>query len=341
VYRCGFAAERSEYHLIYWDESGQNEIHFAPDEKKHAGDKMKAWVAANPDVEIMDKQRVVYPEREESALETVRTQLWSIEKAVREQYRIREFTDISVILSGPGNYRSALAKRFPYKGNRDADHKPYWYQSIRNYLTGSWGATVVSGREADDECSIIAWSYLNAESKRNKRVGRPVLNEPVALRLPALRANAFCVATIDKDLDQIPGPHYNYLKSVHYDQTPDAAELFFWRQVLSGDATDGIPGCYRIGDARATRICAEFGAGAAEFGVDGGAEFGGGLATAWCRVVAEYAESTKRKGCPYLECDAAAVALETARLVYLQQVEGELWNPPPEPHGRLPGYEDE
>jgi DNA polymerase-1 len=282
---------------------------------------MKAWVAANSDVEIMDKQRVVYPEREESALEAVRTQLWSIEKAVREQYRIREFTDISVILSGPGNYRNALAKRFPYKGNRDADHKPYWYQSIRDYLTGSWGARVVSGREADDECSIIAWSYLNAEHECTTDAS---VDANGWVRLRALPAGAYCVATIDKDLDQIPGLHYNYLKSVHYDQTPDAAELFFWQQCLSGDATDGIPGCYRIGEARAKRIISE----------------SAGLSY-WDSVVAEYAESTKRKGCPYLVSDAAAVALETARLVYLQQVEGELWNPPPEPHGRLPGYEDE
>ena len=320
VYRCGFAAERSEYHLIYWDGSGENQIHFAPDQKQTAGDKMKKWLAANPDVEVMDKQREVYPEREDYALEAVRTQLYSIEKSVREKYGVKEFTDISVILSGPGNYREHIAKRFPYKGNRDSDHKPYWYQSIRNYLTGTWGAAVVSGREADDECSIIAWSYLDASANSSDSLHCSKLSS-----MPE-----FCVATIDKDLDQIPGPHYNYLKFVHYDQPFEAAERFFYQQCISGDSTDGIPGCFKLGDTRARRIVESVGL--------SGRDSSGQL---WNAVVAAYKESTKRPGCPYTEGDAAAAALECARLVYLQQKVGELWTPPGEPKQWLEGYGDD
>jgi DNA polymerase-1 len=135
------------------------------------------------------------------------------------------------------------------------------------------------------------------------------------------------VATIDKDLDQIPGEHYNYLRQVFYNQHPDAARQFFWEQCVSGDATDGIPGCYRAGSVKARRLLDRM-VGSTEENI-------------WEGIVREYAISQGIPGCPYLDRDPAAVALETARLVYIQQEEGELWNPPGEPMGILPEYLDD
>jgi hypothetical protein len=306
VYRCGFAAETPTYHLVMEDPvTGIYEAVFAPYDGKTAGARMQKWIQDHPDDQVLEKEKVVYPEPESHALEAVRTQLYSIEKECREHYAVDDFERVTVILSGPGNYREKLATIVPYKGNRDPAHKPYWYQAIRNYLTGTWGAVVVHGREADDECSIIGHN-----------------SEP----------GSYIIATIDKDLDQIPGNHYNYLKQVFYANSADDGERFFWQQVISGDATDGVPGCFRVGELRARRLADD---------VIGEARPADRRPNLWAAVVAAYARSKAIPGCPYVESSAEAVALETARLVYLQQQEGELWIPTGPPHARLEEYVDE
>ena len=308
VYRAGFAAERNEYHLILDGDKGVYEMHFAPQDGKTAGAQMKEWMTKHPDHSILDKEHVVIPEHVEHALEAVRTQLYSIEKECRDHYEIATFDSIELILSGPGNYREALATVFPYKGNRDPDHKPHWYQQIRNYLTGEWGARVVSGREADDECSILAHRHMGEE-------------------------RSYVVATIDKDLDQIPGEHYNYMKQVFYAQSESDAERFFLEQCVSGDATDGIPGCYKSGPVRAAKLVQSL--------IDGSPERNKQLAAGiWDGIVAAYAKSQLLPGCPYVDRDPSAVALETARLVKLQEYEGQLWRPDGPPHDLLPEYQD-
>ena len=59
-------------------------------------------------------------------------------------------------------------------------------------MTDTWGAEVIDGWEADDEVGIRA-------------------------RQLAADGVEFCIATIDKDLDQIPGLHYDYRQHVFYD----------------------------------------------------------------------------------------------------------------------------
>ena len=339
VYRCGFAAETPTYHLVTEDqETGEiAEAVFAPYDGKTAGARMQKFLQDNPQLTVIEKEKRVYPEPESHALEAGRTQLYSIEKECRDHFGC-EFTDITTVLSGPGNYRERIATVVPYKGNRDPSHKPYWYQSIRNFLTRDYGAKVIHGREADDECSIIGHRALAA--------GTP-----------------FVVATIDKDLDQIPGNHYNYLKQVFYAQSSGDALAFFLQQCLSGDATDGIPGCFRVGEQRAAASIQRWLAGHAEseralLGTATAADrihafqrmrsIGRGAprarlgcpADVWENIVAEYRASQARPGCPYVESSPEAVALETARLVYLQQEEGELWIPTGPPHDLLPEYKD-
>ena len=310
---------------------------FAPYDGKTAGARMQKFLQDNPQLTVIEKEKRVYPEPESHALEAGRTQLYSIEKECRDHFGC-EFTDITTVLSGPGNYRERIATVVPYKGNRDPSHKPYWYQSIRNFLTRDYGAKVIHGREADDECSIIGHRALAA--------GIP-----------------FVVATIDKDLDQIPGNHYNYLKQVFYAQSSGDALAFFLQQCLSGDATDGIPGCFRVGEQRAAASIQRWLAGHAEseralLGTATAADrihafqrmrsIGRGAprarlgcpADVWENIVAEYRASQARPGCPYVESSPEAVALETARLVYLQQEEGELWIPTGPPHDLLPEYKD-
>jgi hypothetical protein len=317
VYRCGFSAERTDYHLVVESPAGTlQELHFTPKPKMHAGDQMRKWLKEHPKWTVLDKVRDVHPDSEESAIDNTRTQVQSIEKECREHYGVDEFANITIILSGPGNYRERLATVFPYKGNRDPEHKPYHYQAIRNHLTQQWGAIVVHGREADDECSIIAHGLMGGQADRAVRKSN------VRSMLPP----AYIVATIDKDLDQIPGEHYNYLQKVFYLQSADDARAFFWQQCLSGDSTDGIPGCWKVGSTKAERFCMDR------------REWSD--AELWADIVAEYGASQAKANCPYVGCDPFAVALETARLVYLQKREGELWNPPGVSMGTIEGDDE-
>lgn len=298
VYRAGFAAEEHHYHVVVENEDGSiEEAYFQakpdpkhPDKTLTAGDQMKAWIG---DRTILQKDMVVKPEPKDHALHLVSQEVRGIVKAVARKFDAKPSEmQITTVLSGPDNFREKLATLKPYKGNRKADYKPFHYQSIRDYLTGRWDAKVVSGREADDEVSILAH-----EAHADKR--------------------KVCIATIDKDLDQVPGWHYDYRQKVFYKQSREEARLTFWRQVLSGDATDNIGGVFRVGPEKAEAIVKDW---ATQYGDD--------EKLYWVATLAEYEASKAKKGCTYADKDTHAVALENARLVYMQTIPQELWTPP-------------
>jgi hypothetical protein len=305
VYRAGFASEQTTYELVAESPDGALlDLRFAPtldekDVRTTAGDHMKAWIAAHPEYVVLSKDRVAVPDPVSFALQAVKAELQAIYGHAETKFKQRPDM-VTVLLSGPGNYREKLATLKPYKGNRDPEHKPFHYQAIRDYLTGEWGARVVSGHEADDEVSILSWEHWRAD-------------EP----------HGFVIATIDKDLDQIPGWHYNYMKHVWYFQEELDARRFFWQQCLAGDPTDNIGGVWKVAATGAEKL------------LNGWYDDTVSEADIWERIVATYSKSLLVPGCPYADKDPAEVALENARLVYMQQNPGELWNPPGAPMGEL------
>ena len=64
----------------------------------------------------------------------------------------------------------------------------------------------------------------------------------------------YVIAHIDKDLDLLPGKHYNYNKDTHYDVSLDECLYNFYHQLLTGDKSDNIPGIKGIGPVKATRM---------------------------------------------------------------------------------------
>lgn len=301
VYRSGFAAERFTYHVVAEDQTGKlYERYFEPKDGESTTAQISAWITQYK-LKELSKDKIILPEPVSHVLYLVKQELASIKKEVEAKYG--KVTKQYTLLSGPGNFRCSLAKQRPYKGNRDPSHKPYHYQAIRDYLTDK-GALVVAGREADDEVSILAYQAI----RNRKKV---------------------CVATIDKDLDQIPCPHFDYRQKVFYDINEQAARRWFWVQTLSGDATDNIPGCYKTGPKTAESIIDE----AMEEGLDD--------TDIWARVVSHYTASAAISNCPYTADRAEEVALETARLVYIQKNANELWNPPGVPMGTMEGQIDD
>lgn len=318
VYRAGFAAETNHYMVVAENVDGELfEGQFGPTvetkEKKRATAwaNVQAWLEANK-LTLVSKEINVIPEPIENTLTIVRTQVSHIVEAVNK--RLGHDAHVTLFLSGPGNFREELATFKPYKGNRDASHKPFHYQAIRDYLTSTWNGVVVHGREADDELSIRGWEKYKAE-------------EP------------YVISTIDKDLDQIPGLHYNYMKHVFYDVEQQEGELFFYQQALSGDLTDNIGGAC-VSNRKKTGYVRDRAAEiVARWFRDAKKKSANWQDYLWSQILATYVHQAKELGdaCYYTEAQAQAAALESARLVYMQQEVGQLWTPPGQPSEWLEG----
>lgn len=132
--------------------------------------------------------------------------------------------EYEVWLTGEGNFRYRV---FPeYKANRLTAKRPKWEKEVRAYLISHWDANVSTGCEADDMLGVRATELGNQAT----------------------------IATIDKDLDMIPGKHYNFVKKELYNVTPEKAIYNFYYQCLVGDTADGIKGVPGIGPKKAARI---------------------------------------------------------------------------------------
>ena len=62
------------------------------------------------------------------------------------------------------------------------------------------------------------------------------------------------IVTVDKDLDQVPGPHYNPRTETLYNLSKEESNDFFCKQMLTGDSIDNIPGIPGIGPVKASKI---------------------------------------------------------------------------------------
>jgi len=127
-----------------------------------------------------------------------------------------------IYLSGPTNFRKKL---FPsYKAHRKQP-KPKHFQALRDYLIKVEEAEVAVDQEADDLLGIN-------------------------------QTQDTIICSLDKDLNQISGWHFNWRKQEAYEVTQQEADHFMWQQILTGDATDNIHGLYGIGPAKADKLLA-------------------------------------------------------------------------------------
>jgi 5'-3' exonuclease len=139
-----------------------------------------------------------------------------------------EAKEYTLYLSGRDNFRYSI---FPeYKAHRYNKPRPKWEAAVKQYLVDQWQAETINGIEADDALGI-------EQSKAKK--------------------DSTIIATIDKDLLQIAGWHYNFVKKEKYYVSPEEADRYFWYQLLVGDHTDGIKGASGIGKIKAERIIAD------------------------------------------------------------------------------------
>jgi DNA polymerase-1 len=116
-----------------------------------------------------------------------------------------------------------------YKSHRDATDSPDSLSMCREYLTDTYPTLTEPRLEADDILGI----YVS----RSEMIG----------------------VTIDKDLKCIPGYHWNPDKDKDIRHVSEGeADIFFLIQWMAGDATDGIPGLWRIGPKKAEKFLEEW-----------------------------------------------------------------------------------
>jgi hypothetical protein len=134
------------------------------------------------------------------------------------------------------NFRKAIAKSRPYKGNRP--ERPEWYLKwcpvIEDHLETEWGfIRTPEGYEADDMVATFM-VYFNS----------------VLAEVPG---EAWCCGN-DKDLLQIPGKHFNVVKKTVTELDWYQCSYKLWTQALMGDSTDGIEGIPGMGPKGAAKI---------------------------------------------------------------------------------------
>ena len=122
------------------------------------------------------------------------------------------------------NFRKWLAVSQPYKAKRTKTIPLHCIKEAKKHLVGKWGAEAVKHAESEDYCLIGA----NAVGYDNA-----------------------VVAAIDKDVYQAPTTYINYNTGEVVTLSHEEAELRLWRQILTGDSTDSIPGLEGIGPKRA------------------------------------------------------------------------------------------
>jgi 5'-3' exonuclease len=131
-----------------------------------------------------------------------------------------------VYLTGSGNFRREIAPS--YKAQRP-DARPKHWQAVREFLITQHKAVMCNGFEADDQLGID-------QDKTHKTT---------------------VICSIDKDLLQIPGRHYNFVKKVFQEVTHDEGIKFLYIQSLVGDRSDNIFGVQGIGPVKAAKALDE------------------------------------------------------------------------------------
>ena len=131
----------------------------------------------------------------------------------------------ALFLTGSENFRKTVLPT--YKGNRKDVRKPMILQGLKDHILTLPRSFLEEGLEGDDLIGIHA-----TKPHKGERV----------------------IYSADKDLQTIPGLHWDAEDGEVTEIDPVSAELFFLEQVLTGDAVDNYKGCPGVGPVKAKKI---------------------------------------------------------------------------------------
>lgn len=275
IYQAAHASQHVSYDVVIPNELGEPEEVINFKYSKEA----KAFVDWNP-----DKGYQIVKKVEPAEDWVARYNLETLLKGTLEGCKTRDY---SIYLSGPNNFRTTLATLVPYKGDRP-EEKPLHYQFLKDYLIEEHFAIVVDGMEADDALGIMSTQYT-AEGKYT-----PVIDSQ------------------DKDLRMIPGYWYDKKdKEVKFISEVEGHRSFF-RQLLTGDTTDCIPGIHGMGPATASKLIDSLDDPNMMYGV----------------CLAEWERALKKGKVKFqTEKSVEEVILEIGRLLWIKRSRDQEWSP--------------
>lgn len=219
VYESSFGAQRNRYTVTH--NGGERTFENA---KERDSWLKEAGLHGQPELYTVTKHLDVLDES--AALAICRNKLTGLLEKL-------EATSHHVYLTGKGNFREQIATLSPYKGNRTDVEKPVHFAACRSWFENYQHASVTNGQEADDAIGIDA-----AKLTGNVQGITPI------------------IASIDKDLRQLWGRHYEWHKDAKFAINQDSSDRWFWLQMLMGDSADNIPGIKGLGPKKSEALLA-------------------------------------------------------------------------------------
>ena len=150
--------------------------------------------------------------------------------------KLRDDLGATKVVMALSDYDDPWRKRImpTYKSNRKAVRKPLVYAPLRAFVHETYDTYQKPGLEGDDVLGIL-------------------------LTNPKLYAGTEKVlVSHDKDMKTLPGSHVNMGSGKHFTVTPAEADYHHLLQCLTGDQTDGYPGCPRVGPVSGAKILDPF-----------------------------------------------------------------------------------
>lgn len=223
IFRACFAAERMEYAVEYLDGDNGEDVRLWCENKANA-DELMANLGRRGVKATLTSQRKLEPFSH--AVKNLRNIIENIEERTSAGSMV-------IVVSGGDNFRDHVATIKPYKGNRDKAHRPTYEHEMREYILDNFESVRTENEEADDYMGYTQTAAI---------AGGDVY--------------ASCIASADKDLLMIPGLSFNFLKDDAAARlvSPEEALDTFFKQWLTGDPTDNIPGVPKIGPKKAEAI---------------------------------------------------------------------------------------
>ena len=169
---------------------------------------------------LIDGDIVAYRCAASAEQDDVSIALWRVDDLMERILANTNADTFNVYLGGRYNFRKVVDPL--YKANRVAP-KPIHLEACRDHLQLNWSAELQLGIETDD-------------------------------RLGIEQSDDTVICSIDKDLRQIPGLHYNFVKDIQDEVDEYTGWYNFYRSFLIGDKSDNIHGIRGLGPAKAEKL---------------------------------------------------------------------------------------
>jgi DNA polymerase-1 len=142
-----------------------------------------------------------------------------IEKSIQYFMKTLDADSYVLCLSDEKNFRKDIYQG--YKEKRARVKRPIVLRPIREWLLKERGAVMYPSLEGDDVMGI-------------------------------LQTDDTIIVSLDKDMRTIPGRFYR--DGTMFNSTKEEAQWHHYFQTLSGDSSDGYPGCPQIGPKKAEKL---------------------------------------------------------------------------------------